>query len=234
LHPNTAQFRHRRRTGFTLMEILLVLALLVAIAAISLPALNGPMENHRLRMAGDMVRVEWSHARNKAMESGRTYVFKYQPELGNFKIEPWYLDDDYLESSNVLQAGGANGGVAGVNAALASARNGNSADPLSSAGATPTSTTATSTVEIGELPEKVQFVGSETEMDERSAYLAVTSTPQGDEVLWSDPIFFYPDGTSSTVRLLIRNSRARYLIVSIRGLTGVVQVSDLLNVEEIQ
>ena len=221
----------RHRAGMTLMEILLVLALMVAIAALSLPALKGPMENHRLRMSGDMVRVEWSRARVKAMESGRTYVFHYQPELGDFKIEPWYLDDDYLESSEVIPAlaGGPIAGAAGRQPA------GQPAGSLASGGiVNPTSTTATSTTELGVLPDGIVFVGSETELDDRSAFLSATMSTQASDVVWSDPIFFYPDGTSSTTRILLRNSRGRYLMVAVRGLTGVVQVSDLLNAEEIQ
>jgi len=98
----------------------------------------------------------------------------------------------------------------------------------------PTSTTATSTMELGELPEGVTFVGSETELDERSAFLSVTATTGDEDLLWSDPIFFYPDGTSSTARILITNERSRFLMVSVRGLTGVVHVSDLMTAEEMQ
>lgn len=227
MNANVAHMRLRRRAGLTLMEILLVLALLVAIAAMSLPALKGPMENYRLRMSGDIVRVQWSHARVKAMESGRTYVFRYQPELQNFKIEPWYMEDDYLESSDI------NGGPAARGAARPNSDA--AADALSSGGIVrATSTTATSTAEIGELPEGVAFVGSESELDDRLAFLAATSPVDNVDSQWSAPIFFYPDGTSSTSRILIRNSRARYLMVSMRGLTGVVHVSDVLTVEEIQ
>jgi len=232
LNARRANTRPRRRGGLTLMEILLVLALLVAIAAISLPALRGPMENQRLRMSGDMVRVQWSHARNKAMESGRTYVFQYQPELRDFKIEPWYMEDDYLESSDTMQGQALGGQFAG---GQRPAVNPDAASALQSGGiVTPTSTTATSTAELGKLPEDVVFVGSESEMDERLAFLSATASTDAADVLWSDPIFFYPDGTSSTSRILIRNSRSRYLMVSMRGLTGVVQVSDLLTAEEIQ
>ncbi len=210
------------------MEILLVLALLVAVAAVSLPVLRGPMENQRLRASGDIVRVEWSRARVKAMETGRTYVFQHQPEVGAFRIEPWYLDDDYLESSDVNLAGGAGGGINGlqVNQALASGSGVNTAST--------TSTTATSTTELGELPEGVVFVGGESELDDRSAFLSLTAMPDEEDALWSAPIFFYPDGTSSTSRILLRNGRGRYLMVSLRGLTGVAQVSDLLTVEEVQ
>jgi prepilin-type N-terminal cleavage/methylation domain-containing protein len=221
LNIDVSQSGRRRRPGFTLMEIMLVLAVLVVIAALTLPALDGPMENHRLRVSGDVVRVQWSHARVKAMETGRTYVFKYQPEQQNFKLEPWYMEDDYLESDVVLGFGGGPmaGGAGGIQAVDASSPDGI---------ATPTTT------ELGELPEGVTFVGSETELDDRSAFLSATTAGGEEDLLWSSPIFFYPDGTSSTARLLMMNRRSRYVMVSVRGLTGVVLVSDLLTEEEIQ
>jgi hypothetical protein len=89
-------------------------------------------------------------------------------------------------------------------------------------------------MELGELPEDIVFMGSESEQDNRSAFTFATTSGDAEDALWSEPIFFYPDGTSSTSRILIRNSRGRYLMVSVRGLTGVVQVSNLLTVEEIQ
>ncbi len=221
MNTDVSQSGRRRRRGFTLMEIMLVLAVLVVIAAMSIPALEGPMENHRLRVSGDTVRVQWSHARILAMETGRTYVFKYQPELPNFKIEPWYMEDDYLESDVVMGFGG--GTMAGASRV-------SSPDGIS----TLTSNTASSKTELGELPEGVMFVGSEMELDDRSAFLSVTATGAEDDALWSSPIFFYPDGTSSTARILMMNGRSRYLMVSVRGLTGVVHVSNLLTIEEIQ
>ena len=66
------------RPAFTLVEVMLVLALLVVIGALIWPAVKGPFEGQRLRKAGDQVRAEWTRARTRAMKSGRTQVFQFQ------------------------------------------------------------------------------------------------------------------------------------------------------------
>jgi len=63
---------HRRspttdRKATTLIEVLLVLALLVMLAAMTWPALDRPMADQRLRKAADRVRTAWVRARIDAM-----------------------------------------------------------------------------------------------------------------------------------------------------------------------
>jgi len=48
----------------------------------------------------------------------------------------------------------------------------------------------------------------------------------------STPILFYPDGTTSTARLLLRNEYDRSIELSLRGLTGVARVGELKTVAE--
>jgi Tfp pilus assembly protein FimT len=88
------------------MEILLVLALLVVIAAVALPALSGPMHNQTLLKSAQLVRSEWANARVDAMRSGRIHVFRYQPNTGTYVVQPWFANDDYL-NSNVRTVQGA-------------------------------------------------------------------------------------------------------------------------------
>ena len=76
------------RVGFTLSELLVVLGLLVAIMALAQPALRGSLGDSRLRSAGKLIRVELAKARLKAMQSGVTQQFRYQPGKGNFEIAP--------------------------------------------------------------------------------------------------------------------------------------------------
>ena len=91
------------------------------------------------------------------------------------------------------------------------------------------------------LPKDITFVASQTDMD---ASTAATSTTQADgsaaavdpSVLnsvpsigsgWSEPIFFYPDGTSSNTQLQLRNKEGRTITLMLRGLTGIVKVGDI-------
>ncbi|MEX0643315.1 MAG: prepilin-type N-terminal cleavage/methylation domain-containing protein [Pirellulales bacterium] len=67
--------RHR---GLTLVEVLLVLALLVAIGAIVAPLMEGAFTRASLQNSGDLVRAAWGRARLAAMESGQTHVFRFE------------------------------------------------------------------------------------------------------------------------------------------------------------
>jgi len=206
--------RSSRRRGITLLEMLLVLGLLVTIAAMTLPTVSRPLENHRLRKSADQIRAEWTRARAKAMETGRTYVFRYEPEADGYQVEPWYSDEDYLESSQLSGVGG-----------------------FGTLGAAPTALMpkqAGSAV-MKHLPEAIVFAASDTTQEAREQ-LAVQGTDalQNQDTSMSAPIFFYPDGTSSTARLLVKNARERYVKLTLRGLTGVVYVSDLLSGEQIE
>ncbi len=79
--PRSGQCR-----GLTLVEIVLVLALLVVISAISLPLLDGTLSHAALHSGGDLLRSAWSKARLAAMQSGQTYVFRFEPEGSRFQI----------------------------------------------------------------------------------------------------------------------------------------------------
>jgi prepilin-type N-terminal cleavage/methylation domain-containing protein len=76
----------RSRGGVTLLELLLVLALLVVIAAISVPLLEGSFSRATLYGAGDLLRGAWAKARLSAMQSGQTHAFRYEPLGSRFQI----------------------------------------------------------------------------------------------------------------------------------------------------
>ena len=90
---------YQRHSGFTLIELLIVLALLVAIAALVWPSLTTPMDNQRLKKSAEIVRAEWGKARVRAMRTGRIHVFRFQDGTGQFRVEPWYANDDFLNSN---------------------------------------------------------------------------------------------------------------------------------------
>lgn len=76
------------RQGYTLFELVLVLTLLVIIGAISYPAIDAMLADHRLTAARDTVRARLADIRGRAMKEGRPYKFSFIENSGKFKIEP--------------------------------------------------------------------------------------------------------------------------------------------------
>jgi prepilin-type N-terminal cleavage/methylation domain-containing protein len=180
------------RAGFSLLEVLLVLALLVVLAALVVPALEGPLAGERLRRSADQLRTAWTRARIRAMQSGEIYAFTFDPDAGTYRIAP-------LEALQAAPAGP--GGDASVRGP---------------AGAS-----------TGQLPEDVVF------------YLGAAADPSGradSPGLQADNgaplIVFYPDGTSSTAEVWLRNETAQAVPVLLRGLTGVSRVGDVTVLED--
>ena len=186
--------------GVTLLEVLLVLTLLVTLASLAWPALKRPLSNQRLRKGADAVRIAWGRARVEAMSSGRTMVFRYEVEGNRYSIQSYAGAESSPETET-------SEGLENVD------QYGN--DPAVLRGREP------------KLPEGITFLSSQTDEDTRAESLALDEGPSAAGVAgWSEPIVFYPDGTSSTVRIVLRSEYDRCVELSLRGLTGVVNVSD--------
>lgn len=63
------------RNGFTLVELLLVLALLVVIAGFTAAALDGTLLQSKLRKGVEQVRTAWSEARLRSVSDGQRLAF---------------------------------------------------------------------------------------------------------------------------------------------------------------
>jgi prepilin-type N-terminal cleavage/methylation domain-containing protein len=92
------------RRGFTLFELVLVLAVLVTLAAIIYPSLEAMYGGYRLVAGVDMVRASWAAARSRAIEEGRPYRFAIIPGEGRFRVAPdggtYWSDNSPEENSN--------------------------------------------------------------------------------------------------------------------------------------
>jgi prepilin-type N-terminal cleavage/methylation domain-containing protein len=75
------------RRGFTLLEVLLVVAVMVILGAMAYPSIEAMYGDIRLSAAADQIRARWADARTKAIEEGRAYRFAVQ-EDGRFRIAP--------------------------------------------------------------------------------------------------------------------------------------------------
>lgn len=201
-----ARWRSTRppRHAVTLLEVMLVLALLVVMASIAWPAMQRPLSSQRLRKSADAVRVVWARSRVKAMSTGQTLVFRYSVEGDRYNLQ-YHAGPEF------------------------------SSDALSEESETFSSDTDPAAFVFGneaKLPEGVVFMSGETTEDTRASSLVLEEPPMAEAgTTWSEPILFYPDGTSSTVRLVLRNAYDRAIELSLRGLTGVVTVGEPFSAE---
>ena len=183
-----------------------MLAVLAIIASLAWPTLNRAFETQRLRKAADLVRAAWGRARVKALSTGRIHIFQYTVDGDRYAIQ---------QRST---------GEVTVDAAV---------DDLPTGFADASYENPTPFGKERQLPEGVTFVGSETVSDTRAEMVAAEANQfQSLEQGWSEPIFFYPDGTTSTARLVLKNQRDRTIELTLRGLTGVVTVGDVQAPEE--
>lgn len=190
------------------MEMMLVLAVMVAVAGLAYPAIQGAMDDQRLRRAGDLVRAEWARARVTAMKTGRMHVFRYEIGSEFYSIRPWQTAADALEASS--------GTLVQDATAQISATNIN--NPLGIPGV--------------QLPSGMTFLSGETATDTRLVQAMADTGAMDSTTTGTQPIVFYPDGSATDARLVLTNQRC-FIQLYLRGLTGLSRGSDLLTAEEI-
>lgn len=196
-----------KRRGLTLLEILLVVGILVIIASLASPSLLGMMESQKLRKSADLLRAEMARTRLRAMKSGRIQMFRYQVGGSGYLAQPWYAADDAVEASDQQQEFGR---------ILQTSQQEVMYDD------TPT-----------ELPEGIRFLGGQTLQDQRSASIDEALQQElSRQQEWSPPILFYPDGSTSNALVVLFNKRSQVIEVSLRGITGMTETSDLTRAEE--
>jgi prepilin-type N-terminal cleavage/methylation domain-containing protein len=195
----------RNRGGFTLLEVLLTLFVLVVLAALTWPALANSFARHRLRAAADQVRAQWVSARVKAMQTDSVQIFRYTPGGNEYSVQRRNVTEAVVDPGT--------------------------GDSVAAAGDTPDPVPGSSTKET--LPDGIIFAESETAPDTRAATVDLSPdqlpTSASD---WSDPVLFYPDGTTSTARLVLKSDRGLGVELSLRGLTGVVTVGEMYTTQE--
>jgi prepilin-type N-terminal cleavage/methylation domain-containing protein len=75
------------RHGFTMLEVLLVMAVIIILAGMVYPSIETMYGNARLTAAADQIRARWADARTQAIEECRAYRFAIQAD-GRFRIAP--------------------------------------------------------------------------------------------------------------------------------------------------
>lgn len=203
--PRIHSSRNSRR-AFTLVEMLLVLAVLVLLAAISVPVFYRSVRDATLRSAAEQVRTEWNKAHIKAMKSGRIQVFRFQPGGRRFQIEPYTAVDDTIDAVNSTSTFAPPPPAPSPDSANENSRS--------------------------QLPEGIKFLEGMTAEEERAK--AVEESMGGGGGAWSRPILFYPDGVSSDAWLVVADEHNSAIRVELRGLTGLAVLGDITTPAEAQ
>ncbi len=174
-------------SGFTLLEMLIVLAILAVLASTAYPALRGSLEKSRLHEAAKQVRIELARARVAAIEWGVIWQFRFQEGGSVFELSRSLPPDENLQLAW-------------------------------DDGQTMTT--------FGEqtLPEGITFAPLETPEATQAAPLQ-DGVPVAQQ--WSSPLFFYPNGRSSNVRIRLSGSQGRFIDLTLRGMTGTAKVGRL-------
>ena len=94
----------RRRNGFTLLELLLVLGILVALAGLSWPSVTGMLERIEMQEAVEPVRAKLAGTRIRALDAGVSWQFRFEPKGKKYLVVPYEFDqlDEQQESQEQL------------------------------------------------------------------------------------------------------------------------------------
>jgi len=197
------------RRAFTLLEMLLVLAIMVVVFAAAAPALRGVMRDAALKNAADTVRIHWTKAHVKAMKTGRIQVFRFEQDGSRFTVQPWAAADDQIEAAPSVK------GFGTAEEETASPR----LDESSAVS----------------LPEGTKFVAGAAALEGRSQAIEKDIKDANRfEADWSQPVLFYPDGSSSDAWVIVANERDVAIRVDLRGMTGTTTLGEITDVEELK
>ncbi|MCL2742790.1 MAG: prepilin-type N-terminal cleavage/methylation domain-containing protein [Planctomycetaceae bacterium] len=243
----------RKHRSFTLIEIMIVLVIAVILVSMAVPMVTGTLETQRLQSAANIIRSEWTEARLRAMNEGQIICFRCEIG-GNKVILDRILDAHFtatlstretsrrFEVENELdpfEKGNFSGGMEDFILS----------DPSLSAEKHGT--------RLVELPKNVFAADVITLPDERAAFYQGLTTAGEKEIedniseseavsrreprlgetasatggVWSTPIFFYPDGTTSAAAMLLKNASGRCIEIRLRAVTGVTRICGITSAE---
>ena len=216
-----SQMRASNRTAVTLLELMLVLALLVAFAGIAIPSFESMVSSRRLSQSIEKIRNEIMQGRVMAMRTGQAQVMRMTLQGKDYSISPWLGGSEAQDASagaTVMQSGQViqTQAIAGGGAVSTSESTGNTK----------------------QLSEGIQFSKVETLIDSRNALAieqtggipAAVGSSQGDGSGLSSPLLLYPDGSCTTAQIILADDRGRRMAIQIRGVTGQLKSMRLTSV----
>lgn len=196
----------RIRGAFTLLEVLLAIAILAALSAVVIPQIGSVLGDQQIAGAASQLRAEMTRLRVRAMREGRVMMLEGMIDSGQLRIKPYFSMQDSVEALD--QTGSQSALLQGAEQAAVD---------------TDIATDSSESEEIIELPEGVSVESVGVTSAARAMQIeqeALSDQGQG----WSRPILFYPDGVTSTGTILLKHEKNGKRAVKIRGITGDVTI----------
>ena len=209
-----AHSRHHRdkvcadRSGYTLIELLIALGILVAMTGLSLPAVRRSLDKGRLRSGAREVQAALAKTRSLAIRAGERHAFRYEIGGRAFRIE--------TDPFNPYPSGGIGEEFIGTADVSGQAE----FDRLIE---TPLERNPVRVLRRGQLPAGVVFAESTQSVvvpDGSDMEFQTAGTADVAFTRWSRRHLFRPDGRSVSATIRIQGSRDFDIEVTLRGLTG--------------
>ena len=222
----------RARSGFTLVEMLLVLGVFIVFAGITIPSVMRMFGQQKLTHAAERVRESVASARFRAIDTGLIYQFCCESGGSRFVVVPFEPDHPVTGGSGpaapvTLQGrswGQLPQGIVfssvGLNSALPTSSTPTSSTPTSSTPTSSTPTTSTrATTTLSSAPTHKLAAG------------ALDGLPNAGELAaanWSAPILFHPEGTANAdLEITVSDSKSQQIKLRVRAFTGAVSMERL-------
>ena len=216
------QFKNIRK-AFTLLELLLVLAILVALAGIAVPTFESMVTSRRLTESVQQLLNELKAARVSAMRTGQAQVMRATLQTRDYSITPWLGGTESQDAS-------AGATVVGTDGQVVATEKGASGEVSTSA--------VDASSGLKQLSSGVQFSAIETLVDSRNALELQNSgeaMPTAGSAVTTDglssPLLVYPDGSTTTAQIVLVDQSGRRMAIQIRGVTGQLSSFRLMSVD---
>jgi prepilin-type N-terminal cleavage/methylation domain-containing protein len=197
----------QRRSAFTLLEMLLVLAILTVLGSIAIPQVAWLLGDRRIVRGAKLIREELMLARIDSMRQGRILMLDAMLESNALRIQPYRSLSD---SVNAIDQTGTQ------SAMLSGAEQGQFVPVIQDE----------ADIRQLELPDDVTVKSVAVVSAARAMEIQQATLSQQAEG-YSQPILFYPDGTTSTAAVVLSHPVHGQITVKMRGITGDVTISDV-------